>query len=160
MSTYSESYRQWTASLTAAERAELRRLGIDKPLQDSHSTNTDHDPADDAVAPAPAPAGKPPKDESTERVHDVLRRLVGELIGQDNSRLSLECLALVTGLSYSGCSMTEISIRHKITRAAVSKRCVELSAALNLKPSRAMRSLKARSRYRDARLKHLQNHTT
>ena len=36
--------------------------------------------------------------------------------------------------------MTEIAKRHDVTRAAVSKRCVELTQALNLKPSRAMRS--------------------
>jgi hypothetical protein len=90
-----------------------------------------------------------------ERLHDLLRRLVGELIGQDNARLSLECLALVTGLSYCGDSMTEIAARHGVTRAAVSKRCVELSRALNLQPSRAMRSISARQSYRRARLKHL-----
>lgn len=73
----------------------------------------------------------------------------------DNARLSLECLALVTGLSYCGDSMTEIAARHGVTRAAVSKRCVELSRALNLKPSRAMRSISARQSYRRARLKHL-----
>jgi hypothetical protein len=51
--------------------------------------------------------------------------------------------------------MTDIAKRHGVTRAAVSKRCVELSRALNLKPSRAMRSIPARQSYRRARLKHL-----
>ena len=36
--------------------------------------------------------------------------------------------------------VTDIAKRHGVTRAAVSKRCVELTRALNLKPSRAMRS--------------------
>jgi hypothetical protein len=104
----------------------------------------------------PQPPATPSLDEpDPERLHDLLRRLVGELIGQDNARLSLECLALVTGLSYCGDSMTDIAKRHGVTRAAVSKRCVELSRALNLKPSRAMRSIPARQSYRRARLKHL-----
>jgi hypothetical protein len=90
-----------------------------------------------------------------EFLHDLLRRLVGELIGQDNARLSLECLALVTGLAYCGDSMTDIAKRHGVTRAAVSKRCVELTRALNLKPSRAMRSVEARQSYRQARMRHL-----
>jgi hypothetical protein len=90
-----------------------------------------------------------------ERFHDLLRRLVGELIGQDNARLSLECLALVTGLAYCGDSMTDIAKRHGVTRAAVSKRCVELTRALHLKPSRAMRSVEARQSYRQARMRHL-----
>ena len=90
-----------------------------------------------------------------ELLHDLLRRLVGELIGQDNARLSLECLALVTGLAYCGDSMTDIAKRHGVTRAAVSKRCVELTRALNLKPSRAMRSVEARQSYRQARMRHL-----
>jgi hypothetical protein len=96
-----------------------------------------------------------PQAADDEFLHDLLRRLVGELISQNNARLSLECLALVTGLSYEGDSMTEIAKRHRVTRAAVSKRCVELTQALNLKPSRAMRSLKARQSYRSARLNNL-----
>ena len=55
--------------------------------------------------------------------------------------------------------MTEIAKRHGVTRAAVSKRCVELTQALNLKPSRAMRSLLARQSYRKARLQHLHHHS-
>ena len=70
-------------------------------------------------------------------LHDFPRRLGGELIGQNNSNLSFHCLARVTGLTYEGISMTAIAEQHGVTRAAVSKRCVELTQALNLKPSRA-----------------------
>jgi hypothetical protein len=54
--------------------------------------------------------------------------------------------------------MTEIANRHDVTRAAVSKRCVELTQSLNLKPSRAMRSLLARQNYHTARMHHLRTH--
>jgi hypothetical protein len=83
---------------------------------------------------------------------------VAEILCHNNARLTTECIALVSGLSYTGSSMTEIAKRHGISRAAVSKRCVELTDLLDLPPSRAMRSLTARKRYRDARLKSTRSH--
>jgi hypothetical protein len=94
---------------------------------------------------------------SDEDTLHLLRRLIGELLSQDRPGLSIECLALVTGLCYTGDSMTTIAHRHGVTRAAVSKRCVSLSSALNLPPSRAMRSLPARDSYRQRR-HHQLNH--
>ncbi len=106
---------------------------------------------------ASSPCSQAPLSADGEHLHDILRRLVGELLGQDNSNLSVHCLALVTGLTYEGNSMTTIAEQHGVTRAAVSKRCVELTQALNLKPSRAMRSLKARTSYRTARTLNLRS---
>ena len=105
---------------------------------------------DPALMPEPEPE---PTREScdTETVWDAVRRVLGEVLSHDNARLTAECIALVSGLSYTDSSMTEIAGRHGITRAAVSKRCVELTELLDLKPSRAMRSLTARKRYRAAR---------
>ena len=54
--------------------------------------------------------------------------------------------------------MTDIAKRHGISRAAVSKRCVELTELLNLRPSRAMRSLTARNTYRSARIQNSKSH--
>ena len=88
----------------------------------------------------------------SEEIWDILRRLVGQLMAERNARLSLECLALVSGLSFLGDSMSAVARRHSVTRAAVSKRCVELTKHLNLLPSRAMRSLTARRAYRAAQL--------
>ena len=93
--------------------------------------------------------------EAVESKHDIVRALIGELLIQSNARLTIECLALVSGLVYEGDSLTKIASRHGVTRAAVSKRCVDLTAALSLKPSRALRSLAARTHYRDARLRSL-----
>ena len=88
-------------------------------------------------------------------MHELLRMLVGEVMMQENSRLTLECVSLITGLVYCGDSMTSIAKRHNVTRAAVSKRCLELTLGLNLNPSRAMRSLLAREQYFLARQDHL-----
>jgi hypothetical protein len=96
-------------------------------------------------------------DESGTISHDaieVLRLFVADLIAEGNTRLTVECLAVALSLSaYNGQSMTEIAKRHGVTRAAVSKRCVDITIQLNLPPSRAMRSEKARNIYRQAQLK-------
>ncbi len=170
---YRDAYAEWVASLSPDELARLGEMGLDRPSVPGHGSGAPggdfaesslaccgpaeiEEPDEPGSEPGPGTAPPPPSGEpDPERLHDLLRRLVGELIGQDNARLSLECLALATGLAYCGDSMTEIAKRHGVTRAAVSKRCVELTRALNLKPSRAMRSLQARSNYRRARLRHL-----
>lgn len=163
---YRKAYGEWVASLSPEERDQLGELGLDRasvpeagtgaPSRDMAETSLASCAPEEVAEVEDDPAPTDDADASDpERLHDLLRRLVGELIGQDNARLSLECLALVTGLAYCGDSMTDIAKRHGVTRAAVSKRCVELTRALNLKPSRAMRSLPARQSYRRARLRHL-----
>ena len=163
---YRREYDRWVKSLPPQERRKLAGLGLGSAAV-GHKTGSGFRDAtesprcstgaaeltandDPLLADTPLPEG--------ERPHDLLRRLIGELMSQDHSRLALDCLALVTGLSYEGDSMTEIAMRHDITRAAVSKRCVELTKALNLSPSRAMRSLAARDACHLSR--HLHLHTT
>jgi len=124
---------------------------------DDEPEAAEHSAPDSAPDAASSPCSNGPQPADGEHLHDVLRRLVGELIGLDNSNLSVHCLALVTGLTYEGNSMTAIAEQHGVTRAAVSKRCVELTQALNLKPSRAMRSLLARKSYRTARTLNLRS---
>lgn len=163
---YRKAYDEWVASLPPDERERLGELGLDRPSVPKSGTGAPtRDLAESSLASCEpeiieeadvfAEDTEDTDAADPEHLHDLLRRLVGELIGQDNARLSLECLALVTGLAYCGDSMSEIAKRHGVTRAAVSKRCVELTRTLNLKPSRAMRSLKARQSYRRSRLKHL-----
>lgn len=157
---YREAYGEWIASLPEDDVERLEQLGIDRPWLPGRATAA---PSGDAAesplakcgATEPIETGTDEGASDAEGFHDLLRRLVGELMVKDNARLSLECLALVTGLAYCGDSMTEIARRHGVTRAAVSKRCVELTTALNLKPSRAMRSEQARKSHRRARLNHL-----
>jgi hypothetical protein len=85
----------------------------------------------------------------------VVRVLVGFLLADTNPALAIECLALASGIGYDGASEAEIARRHKLSRAAVSKRCVELSDALGLSPVRAMRSKQNRDACREARLEAL-----
>lgn len=164
---YRREYQQWISSLPPEERRRVKEMGLDKAYLPSGSGGATKDAAESSRARCEdsfeepeessliEPFSRHPQPADTEGLHDLLRRLVGEMVGQSNARLSLDCLALVTGLAYDGDSMTEIAKRHDVTRAAVSKRCVELTQSLNLKPSRAMRSLLARESYRKARINHL-----
>ncbi|GAA5146320.1 hypothetical protein GCM10023213_39160 [Prosthecobacter algae] len=164
---YRREYQEWITSLPPEERRKVKEMGLDKAYLPSGSGGATKDAAESSRARCEdsfeepeessliEPCSHHPQPADTEGLHDLLRRLVGEMVSQSNARLSLDCLALVTGLAYDGDSMTEIAKRHNVTRAAVSKRCVELTQSLNLKPSRAMRSLLARESYRKARIHHL-----
>jgi hypothetical protein len=133
----------------AADSA-LMRIGDDPALL------VDADPLPPELLEQHQPQPEPTHD--TEAIYNAIRRVVGEILCHDNARLTTECIALVSGLAYTGSSMTEIAQRHGISRAAVSKRCVELTELLDLPPSRAMRSLTARKRYRAARIRTTQSH--
>lgn len=85
----------------------------------------------------------------------MVRKLVCVLLADTNPALGVECMALVTGIGYEGASMADIARRHGVTRAAVSKRCVDLCDAYGIPPVRAMRPEKNRERCRDARLQSL-----
>jgi hypothetical protein len=161
---YQQAYREWVESLPPEERQQLAAMGLEKPLMADTAGSGYHDAADSSrcsVLPEDFEQGlEEESDPETagpgrEDVLHLVRRLVGELLSKDNVRLSVECLALATGISYLGDSMTEIARRYGVTRAAVSKRCVEFTDALNLNPSRAMRSPEARQSYRRRRIHEL-----
>lgn len=163
---YAQEYCAWLAALPPAERRKVEALGLGQPLREADGYgwgNSDAAEFPEASEPPTLPLDppEPPKHSheiENEQVLDVLRRLIGELLAERNARLSLECLALATGFSYLGGTMTEIARRHGVTRAAVSKRCVELTERLHLHPSRAMRSLTARRAYQAAQLASRQSH--
>ena len=161
---YEREYRAWIESLPPDERRKLEASGLAEPSVQRHgSGSASGDAAESPLMsegsdpmllpePEPEPPPRPAAPPDSEVVWDALRRVLGEILSHDNARLTVECIALVSGLNYTGCSMTDIARRHGITRAAVSKRCVELTELLDLRPSRAMRSLTARKRYRSARI--------
>jgi hypothetical protein len=164
---YQREYRAWIESLPADERHKLEAQGLAEPDLAHHGNGSAKGDAadsplmregdDPAILPEPEP--DPPSDPCDEEfVWDTVRRVLGEVLSHGNARLTAECIALVSGLSYTGSSMTEIAQRHGITRAAVSKRCVELTELLDLRPSRAMRSLTARKSYRAARIQSTRTH--
>jgi hypothetical protein len=170
---YRCEYAEWIKSLPPEERERVKAMGLDKAYLPSGSGGAVKDAAESSRARCedapitedePAAVGTPPAALDVDQLaqddapHEIMRRLIGEMLMQSNASLSLECLALVTGLAYRGDSMTAIAERHGVTRAAVSKRCVELTIALNVKPSRAMRPLSARHNSCASRVNHLENH--
>jgi hypothetical protein len=161
-SVYEREYESWVKSMTLAERREAEKLGLLKPFLQRHGNGAaDHDMAESSRAShTPDIAAlidhqqEDREETSIRNVTDVLRHFVADLLSEGNTRLTIECLAIALGLSaYDGETMTEIAQRHGITRAAVSKRCVDITQRLNLPPSRAMRSTRARRIYQKAQLK-------
>jgi len=162
---YRRQYAAWLASLTPAEYARVKAAGLAEPVRDEHGYGSNFSERDlaetplaseeshllESIEPACDQPGYQAQHTDAEQVWDVVRRLLGELLVQKNAKLALECLALASGVSFLGDSMTEIARRHGLTRAAVSKRCVELAQKIGLPPSRAMRSLTARVAYAQAR---------
>jgi hypothetical protein len=166
---YEREYRAWIDSLPPAERRQLEAQGLASPSLAIHGNGAAKGDAADSPlmreGDDPALMPEPDPDANTndspcdpEQTWDTVRRVLGEILCHQNARLTAECIALVSGLNYSGSSMTHIAGKHGITRAAVSKRCVELTELLGIRPSRAMRSLTARKRYREARIKSTQSH--
>jgi len=170
---YAREYEAWLATLTPEKRWRVAKLGLDAPLLPSVGNGfSDEDMADSPLSSeepdiaaevdrisAPEPERRPnPSTPDPDVIWEVIRRLIGELLVQRNAKLALECFALVSGVSFVGDSMSDIARRHRVTRAAVSKRCIELSEKLALPPARAMRALTARKAYARARNHHLWEH--
>ena len=158
---YQRQYKEWIDSLSPEERRALAKTGLDQPSVPGYSSGVglnrdaaekaatyDHTLGDIEVTNSYAAT-------STEYTMEVIRKFLHEIARQRNPSLTIECYMLVTGIAYEGDSMTAIAKKHGITRAAVSKRCIELSDTLGVHASRAMKSDQARKAYRDARIKSL-----
>jgi hypothetical protein len=159
---YERNYRDWVRSLPPEEQRQLEKQGLALPMVARHGNGApNHDMAESSrashtpdIAALVDHEQKDREETSMHNVTDVLRHFVADLLSEGNTRLTVECLAIALGLSaYEGETMTEIAQRHGITRAAVSKRCVDITQRLNLPPSRAMRSTRARRIYQKAQLK-------
>jgi len=159
---YEREYEAWVKSMTLEERREAERLGLLKPCIQRHGNGAaDHDMAESSrashtpdIAALVDHEDEEPEAHSMGSATEILRRLVADIVSEDNTRLTIDCLAITLGLRvYAGDSMTQIANRHGITRAAVSKRCVDITNRLNIQPSRAMRSKRARQIYRNSQLK-------
>jgi hypothetical protein len=151
---YAKEYTEWIASMTAQEREQLAALGLDEPdlPRRGAGVGLSRDAAEQSAAQTLDEIAAPDPDEGiTEadlRVCEALQKLIAELIVDRNPALAIECLALTTGIAYEGNSMIAIAKRHGLTRAAVSKRCVELAERLGVKNLRPMKSEEAREIYR------------
>jgi hypothetical protein len=158
---YAKAYAAWLASMTPQEREQLAAQGLDAPdlPKRAGSCGLGRDAAEQSGASCLDEIAQPAPDEGISagdlRIMEALQRLIGELVTDQKPRLAIECLALVSSIAYQGNSLTEIAARHGLTRAAVSKRCLELSERLGVKNRRALRSDHAREAYAEARIESL-----
>jgi hypothetical protein len=153
---YQQAYTEWIASMTPQERELLAAQGLDSPeipKQRSAGIGLSCDAAEQSAAQTLDEIAAPDAEQGISagdlRIMEALQRLIGELIVDKNPRLAIEVLALVSGIAYEGSSMIAIAKRHGLTRAAVSKRCIELSERLGVKNPRPMKTERAREIYRD-----------
>ena len=165
---YKAAYTQWIESLSEEERRALEKQGLATAHVDAQGVGApeldldrvgdlsfmpdfefDEAPAIEIGTPGEVAAFEAKVNREVAR---RTRRIIAEILESKNARLTTECLALVTGVGFLGDSETDIARRFKVTRAAVSKRCVELCEKLGLPPARAMKSEKARESYRASRL--------
>jgi hypothetical protein len=155
---YQQAYTAWLNSMTAQEREQLTALGLDSPEIPKRSAGigVSRDAAEQSAAQTLDEIAAPDAEQGISagdlRIMEALQRLIGELVTDRNPRLAIETLALVCSIAYQGNSLTEIAARHGLTRAAVSKRCLELSERLGVKNRRALRSDHAREAYAEARI--------
>jgi hypothetical protein len=161
MNEYEDQQRQRDAqyeaawkTLSPAQRRQMAKHGITGPEKPTYRTGKpDQEAYVERVAASgeSEPVGCDPEHgplcEGNGSTWSALRRLVTLIRSQDNVQLSIDCFALVSGMQYDGESMAAIARRHGVTRAAVSKRCVELTETLGLKPAVGMRRLTTRQRY-------------
>jgi hypothetical protein len=155
---YQQAYTAWLNSMTPQERQQLEGLGLGEAEIPKRSAGigVSRDAAEQSGASCLDEIAAPDPDEGLStgdlRIMEALQKLIGELVTDRNPRLAIECLALVSSIAYQGNSLTEIAARHGLTRAAVSKRCLELSERLGVKNRRALRSDHAREAYAEARI--------
>jgi DNA-binding phage protein len=90
------------------------------------------------------------------RAGEAIIRIISEILGGGNAALTAECLALATGVAYAGASESAIAKKFGITRAAVSKRCIEICERVGVKNHRAMRTDRACRAYATARVESLE----
>lgn len=95
-------------------------------------------------------------DAQTTRALGSLRAVVAMVRQHSNAPLTIDCLALATGIASTDSAEIDIAQRHGLERAAISKRCAEIGRRLNLPPSACMRPVSTRLSYSSARRARIQ----
>ena len=80
---------------------------------------------------------------------DILRRILNHAYAKRNSKFTIECFFIAAGWAEAdGISMTEVSVRWGVTKAAVSKYCREICETVGIPPSRYMRTEENAAKFR------------
>jgi len=160
---YALAYREWVASLSQAERAQLEAEGIATPDTCRRTSTRSGDQlilqltASPEANPADAIDSDQPPAQSVHSldtsVADALASFCARIRSHPNPLLAFDAACFATGImDVEGLSETDLAERHGVTRAAFSRLVVQWALTFGLSPSRGMRSEKARRASRKARL--------
>ena len=156
---YVEEYEKWVNSLSPEERGELKRHGLDRPDLPSHCANArEIDLADSSLASERPDIARQIDQKnlpSTERSDvdetrgDILASFCSRIRSCSRPALVFDAICYATGvLALEGKSATELAVQHGVTKQAFSKIAVEWCETFGLRPSRSMKSKRARGVYR------------
>lgn len=155
---YVDEYERWVNSLSPEDREELKRHGVDRPDLPSLCANTrEIDLADSPLASEEpdlagqidgrAACGSEPGDEDRS---DILASFCARLRSCSNPALVFDAVCYATGvLAIEGKTATDLAIQHGVTKQAFSKVAVQWCETFGLRPSRSMKSKRARASYRE-----------
>jgi hypothetical protein len=165
---YAREYAAWLASMSQEEREQLAALGLGEAEMPKRSNGLglSRDASElnsasclDEIIDESVPAEHDDdfwKTAADLRAGEAIIRIISEILGGGNAALTTECLALATGVAYQGASESAIAKKYGITRAAVSKRCIEICERVGVKNHRAMRTDRACRAYATARVESLE----
>lgn len=155
-SAHRRDYDAWVQSLSPEEREKLTTLGLDKADIPHDGSGRSQDVADLPIASyepdiaaeidhgaLPAVTG-----DAAELRADTLASFCARIRSCNNPLLVFDAVCFATGvLALDGASQTEIAKRHGVSRAAFSKIATQWCKTFGIKPSRGMKSQKARKAY-------------
>lgn len=147
--------RAWIESMPAEERQRLETEGLLKPLVPSSGGGLrDEDLADSSLASetpdmaAAVDREPPPSEPSAEACADALASFCARIRSAPKPLLVFDAICFATGiLALDGRSQTALAKQHGVSRAALSKIATEWCKTFGLKPSRGMKSARARTVY-------------
>jgi len=149
----SPEVRNWLDGLDPDERRRLEKEGLLRPLiqKSTNGCMLDQDLADSPLAsekPDEFNASEHEKQNEAEARGDVLAAFCARIRSTANPLLVFDAVCFATGvLALEGQSQTELAKRHGVSRAAFSKIATQWVKTFGIRPSRGMKSAKARKTY-------------
>jgi len=144
---------EWIAELPPDERERLEREGLLKPMiqRNGNGCLMDQDLAESPLASEKPDIAQEPEErtgDQEEMRSDVLAAFCARIRSCSNPLLVFDAVCFATGvLALDGQSQTELAMRHGVSRAAFSKIATQWVRTFGLRPSRGMKSAKARKTY-------------
>ena len=149
--------RAWIESLTPEQRRKLQSDGLLEPMIDHTYSGHSQDAADlpeasyepDIAAHIDPPDSSAATGDSGDLRSDTLASFCARIRSIKNPLLVFDAVCFATGvLALDGASQTELAKRHGVSRAAFSKIATQWCKTFGIKPSRGMKSEKARNAYK------------